>query len=85
MANLRDHLQFELLLSETAVDRYWLRLSDFLDSLGNDADYALCRFEQWRKLGYRCVPFEKDWVFAYEVTQTGVIIRDMGNVAMLKK
>ena len=34
-------------------------------------------------LGYHCAVFEKDWVFAYEVFDEGVIVRDMANTALL--
>ena len=32
---------------------------------------------------YHCAVFEKDWVFAYEVFDEGVIVRDMANTALL--
>jgi len=83
IANLRDYLINELKLSREAAKARTYRIDDFLLSLGNSADYALCRFKKWRILGYRCAVFEKNWIFAYEVFDDGVIVRDMSHTAML--
>ena len=56
-----------------------------LKSLAGAADYPLCRFKKWHRLGYRCAVFEKNWVFAYEVFDDGIIIRDMCHTAILKE
>ncbi len=82
LAELRDYLVNELKLSERAANVRIKRLEDRIMSLGNDVDYALCRFERWRRLGYRCVSFE-GWVFAYEVFPGGVIVRDMSHGKLL--
>jgi hypothetical protein len=58
------------------------RIEDRIMSLGAEGDYALCRFKRWRALGYRCVSFE-GWVFAYEVFEGGVIVRDMSHGKLL--
>ena len=55
------------------------------DELTGAADYPLCRFKKWHRLGYRCAVFEKNWVFAYEVFDDGIIIRDMCHTAILKE
>ena len=73
----------ELKLSEEAALRRSQRMRTFTDSLSFPADYALCRFKKWRELGYRCAVFEKSWVFAYEVFDNGVIVRDMSHAATL--
>jgi len=66
----------ELKLSEElALKRSW-RMRKFVASLCHPVDYALCRFKRWRALGYRCAVFE-GWVFAYEILDDGVIVRDM--------
>ena len=73
---LTDYMIDEYKLPEDAAMRRIDRLLDFLCSLSNPADYALCRFKRWRVLGYRCATFE-NWVFAYEVFDGGVIVQDM--------
>ncbi|MCL1974478.1 MAG: hypothetical protein FWG54_06665 [Bacteroidetes bacterium] len=73
----------ELKLSEIAAEIRIKRMENFVASLSNSADYALCRFKKWRALGYRCAVFEKIWVFAYEIFDDGVIIRDMSHTAAL--
>ena len=81
--NLELFLKNELRLSKYAAKCRCDRMGEFLNSLRNEADYSLCRFKKWHMLGYRCVVFEKSWVFAYELFDEGVIIRDMSNVALL--
>jgi hypothetical protein len=83
--NLEYYLIDELKLSEEAALRRTARMREFTRSFRHEADYALCRFKKWRKLGYRCAVFEKDWVFAYEVFDGGIIVRDMSHTSMLKK
>jgi hypothetical protein len=73
----------EFKIPEDAAMRKIDRLLDFIYSLSNPADYALCRFKRWRALGYRCVAFDKSWVFAYEIIDGGVIVRDMAHGASL--
>jgi len=80
---LVDHMVNEFKLSEEAAVHRIDRLLDFLFSLGSPADYALCRFERWRELGYRCAVFEKNWVFAYEIINDGVLVRDMSHTTAL--
>jgi hypothetical protein len=58
-------------------------MEEFVGKLSLPADYALCRFKRWRALGYRCVTFEKSWVFAYEIVDGGVIVRDMAHAKTL--
>jgi len=79
---LADYMVDEFKLSEEAAMRRIDRLMSFLATLSNPADFALCRFKRWRSLGYRCAVFER-WVFAYEVFENGIIIRDMVYSAML--
>ena len=79
---LSDYLTDEYKLSEHAAILRIDRLLNFLFSLGYPADYALCRFKRWRALGYHCAVFE-NWVFAYEIFDDGIIIRDMSNAASL--
>ncbi|MCL2739322.1 MAG: hypothetical protein FWE30_07740 [Bacteroidales bacterium] len=80
---IKHYLIDELKLSEKAVEARIKRMEDFVASLSNPADYALCRFKKWRALGYRCAVFEKVWVFAYEIFEDGIIIRDMSHTAAL--
>ena len=84
IADLRSYLIIDLKLSEEAAMNRMDRMGDFLKALSNPSDYSLCRFKKWRLLGYRCVVFEKQWVFAYEIVKQGIIIRDMSNGALLK-
>jgi hypothetical protein len=80
--NLADYIVDDFKLSEEAAMRRIDRLLDFLYTLSNPADYALCRFKRWNMLGYRCAIFE-GWVFAYETFNNGVIVRDMAYGATL--
>ncbi len=82
LAELHDYLVYELKLSEKAANARIGRIESRVMSLGLNADYALCRFTRWRRLGYRCLSFE-GWVFAYEVFPGGVIIRDMSHGKLL--
>ena len=81
--DLADYLVDELKISEEAACKRIERIRVFLASLAMPADYTLCRFKKWRELGYRCAVFEKSWVFAYEILDDGVIVRDMSHTAML--
>lgn len=83
ISELRIYLVEELKLSREAALNRTERMDDFLRSLGNAADYPLCRFRKWCSLGYRCAVFEKDWVFAHELFDEGVIVRDMSHTALL--
>jgi len=83
VAHLRIYLTDELRLSQDATHKRIDRINAFLLSLANEADYPLCRFTKWRTLGYRCAVFEKDWIFAYEVFEDGVIVRDMSHTSLL--
>jgi hypothetical protein len=81
---LECYLVDELQLSEEAALKRSRRMRTFVASLSNPVlTHAPCRFRQWRALGFRCAVFEKTWVFAYEVFDKGVIIRDMSNTATL--
>jgi hypothetical protein len=83
IADLRQYLLNELKLSREAATARTYRMDVFLLSLGYPADYPPCRFKRWRELGYRCAVFERDWIFAYEVFENGVIVRDMSHTAVL--
>jgi len=80
---LKDYLISELKLSEGAAMRRIDRIGEFLLSLSAPVDYPLCRFKKWCILGYHCAIFEKDWVFAYETFNGGIIIRDMSHTSLL--
>jgi hypothetical protein len=82
IARLRIYLIEELKLSRHAAHKRTERIDRFLLSLGSPGDYAPCRSRAWRALGYRCVSFE-GWVFAYEVFDDGVIVRDMSHGKLL--
>ena len=79
IADLESYLIDELKLSEEAALRRSSRMRKFVQSFGNAVDYPLCRFKKWRILGYRCAVFERDWVFAYEIFEDGIIVRDMSH------
>jgi len=83
VANLETYLIDELKLSEVAALRRSSRMREFVRAFSNETDYPLCRFKKWRALGYRCAVFEKDWVFAYEIFEDGVIVRDMSHTSLL--
>ena len=82
---LEHYLVDELNLSEEAALYRSSRMRVFVASLRSPVDYALCRFKRWRLLGYRCAVFEKIWVFAYEIFNGGVIVREMSHVSGLKE
>ncbi|MCL2501794.1 MAG: hypothetical protein FWE30_01240 [Bacteroidales bacterium] len=84
ISTLELFLKEELKFSKEAARKRSDKMRFFLKSLSAPADYSLCRFRKWRELGYRCVVFEKSWVFAYEILDSGIIIRDMSHTAMLK-
>ena len=79
---LEYYLVDELKLSEEAALKRSSSMRAFIASLSSPVDYSLCRFKQWRMLGYRCMVFEKSWVFAYEIFDGGVIVRDMSHAAV---
>jgi hypothetical protein len=81
--DLELFLRNVLKLSKGAAKRRCDRMDGLFESLGSAADYPLCRFKKWQVLGYRCVVFEKDWIFAYEVFEGGVIVRDMSHTSLL--
>ena len=83
ISELELFLRDELKLSKEAASGRCNRIDDFLLALAMPADYPFCRFKRWRMLGYRCVAFEKAWVFAYELFDGGVIVRDMAHTATL--
>ena len=83
IADLESYLTEELKMSEEASLRRSGHMREFVRSFQVHADYPLCRFKKWRILGYRCAVFEKDWVFAYEVFEDGVIVRDMSHTSLL--
>ena len=81
--DLELFLRDELKLSKEAARKRSDRMRMFVKSLSKPADYPLCRFKKWRIHGYRCVVFEKAWIFAYEVFDGGVIVRDMSHTSLL--
>ena len=83
ISELELFLKYELKFSKEAARNRSDRMRVFVDSLAFPADYALCRFKKWRDLGYHCAVFEKSWVFAYEIFDEGVIVRDMSHTAAL--
>ena len=76
-------LKNDLNLSKKAASNRCDRMIKFLNSLHRNADYPLCRFQRWQSLGYKCVVFEKSWIFAYEIVPEGIIIRDMSHTTAL--
>ena len=80
---IKNYLISELKLSEEAAISRINRMEDFVTSFAIPTAYPLCRFKQWRELGYRCAVFERDWIFAYEVFDNGVIVRDLVHTATL--
>jgi len=83
ISELELFLKNELKFSKEAARKRSDRMRVFVASLAMPADYALCRFKKWRELGYRCAVFEKSWVFAYEIFDGGVIVRDMAHTTSL--
>ncbi len=80
---LKTYLTQDFQLSWDAASARIQRMEDYVESFSNAVDYPKCRFKRWRALGYRCAVFEKSWIFAYEVFDDGIIIRDMSNTALL--
>ena len=76
LALLDFFMQHELKFSKPTARRRIARIDEALAALAAPVSHALCRFRRWREAGLRCIVFE-GWVFAYEVFDDGVIIRDM--------
>ena len=83
ITELELFLQNELMLSKEAARKRSDRMRVFVKSLCAPADYPLCRFKRWQLLGYRCAVFEKKWIFAYEIFDGGIIVRDMAHTSLL--
>lgn len=83
VADLRIYLIEQLKLSREAAHRRIDRIDSFLLALSNEVDYPRCRFKRWKALGYRCAVCEKDWIFAYEIFEGGIIVRDMSHTKLL--
>ena len=83
IGELEGFLRDELRMSKTAARKRCDRMDEFFESLAGRVDYPLCRFKKWREFGYHCAVFEKDWVFAYEPFDDGIIIRDMSHTKLL--
>ena len=81
--DLELFLKNQLKLSKEAAKRRCDRMDNLFESLSSAVDYPLCRFRKWRTLGYRCTVFEKNWVFAYEIFEDGIIVRDMSHASLL--
>ena len=79
------YLTCELKLSEEAAFRKTSKMRLFVHSFSTPVDHPKCRFKTWCELGYRCAVFEKSWIFAYEVFDEGVIVRDMMHTTLLKE
>jgi hypothetical protein len=85
ISELDEFLGRELGFSKIAARKRSDRMREFTASLRFEVDYPPCRFKRWRASGYRCAVFEKEWIFAYEVFDDGIIVRDMANAALLMK
>ena len=85
IASLNLYLTQDFQLSKKAATERIKRMEDFVKTLSNPADYPLCRFKRWLMLGYRCVVFERSWIFAYEIFDKGIIVRDMSHVSALSE
>ena len=83
ITELESYLVNELNLSEEAAMGRIARIREYLFAFRNAVDYPLCRFKKWRVKGYRCAVFEKNWVFAYEIFEDGIIVRDMSPTSLL--
>ena len=85
IAELESFLIDELKLSEEAALRRSARMRKFVHAFRNEADFPVCRFRKWQALGYRCAVCEKVWVFAYEIFEDGIIVRDMVHSSLLEE
>ena len=85
MNELEVYLTVELKLSRDLAFRKTFMMREFIHSLGGPILYAKCRFREWAALGYRCAIFEKSWIFAYEVFDEVIIVRDMKHGSALKE
>ena len=81
--DIRDYLVIELNLSEDAAYKRIERMREFISSFSSPVNYPLCRFKRWHELKYRCAVFEKTWVFAYEIFENGIIVRDLAHTTIL--
>lgn len=84
ISELEFYPKDDLKLSKEVARKYSDRMRRFVLSLADETvNHPLCRFKRWCILGYRCAIFEKNWIFAYEITPEGIIIQDMFNTALL--
>ncbi len=84
ISELESYLKDDLKLSKEAARKYSDRMRRFVLSLADETvNYPLCRFKRWCIMGYRCAIFERNWIFAYEITPVGIIIQNMSNTALL--
>lgn len=83
IAEITTYLRDELKFSEFAALRYESRFTSVIAGLAVPADYALCRFPRWKRLGYRCVAVDHQWIIAYQVLPEGIIVREIENAANL--
>ena len=83
--DLELFLKNEFNMSKEAARKRSDRMREFVRAFSNATDYPLCRFKKWQALGYRCAVCEKDWIFAYEVFDDGIIVRDMSHAKLLKE
>ena len=64
--------------------RFVDRLYSFIGSLKTFPEkYPLCRNRIWSKRKFRCAVFEKNYVLAYSVRKTRVLVTDIRHAAML--
>jgi len=85
MDELESYLTNELKLSKKLAFRKTAKMRKFIHSLGEPILYAKCRFKKWAARGFYCAVFEKSWIFAYEVFDEGIIVRDMEHTSILKE
>ena len=83
IAEVNNYLIDELKLSAEATEKRIRRMENFVMTFARSVNHPPCRFKKWSALDYHCAVFEKDWIFAYEVFDDGVIVRDMSNAALL--
>ncbi len=70
-------------LEETAK-KFVNEVFDFFEKLSDDRiEYKPCSYENWKSLGYRCVPYKK-YIVAYLSLQSEIVICDFTPAKLLK-
>lgn len=68
---------------ETAV-KFAMRLEKFANGLGMLPEkYPVCKQKSYAKKNFRCVPFERNYIFIYKITNDKVYVVNVVHAARI--